>query len=81
MPNLFPAFIMRLLKMGEAPNIAYETVFLFAGATGADASNKPLEWSGHHKCTAAPPHTPCLPLRGSVRLTLHKLREVTLESN
>jgi hypothetical protein len=28
--------------------------------------NKPLEWTGHHQQSAAPPHAPCLPLRDSV---------------
>jgi len=30
-------------------------------------ANKPLEWKGHHQLSAAPPLSPCLPLRGSVR--------------
>jgi hypothetical protein len=30
------------------------------------ASNKPLEWTGHHPLSAKPPHTSRLPLRGSV---------------
>ncbi len=30
-------------------------------------SNKPLEWTGHHKISATARQSPCLPLRGSVR--------------
>ena len=29
-------------------------------------SNQPLEWTGLHQLFAAPPRSPCLPLRGSV---------------
>ena len=28
--------------------------------------NRPLEWTGHHQLSAAPPQIPCMPLRGSV---------------
>jgi hypothetical protein len=31
-----------------------------------DTSNKPFEWTGHQRLSAAPPQIPCLPLRGSV---------------
>jgi hypothetical protein len=42
-----------------------------ANAARGDAtpSNKPLEWTGHHEQPGTPPQVPCLPLRGSVRLT------------
>lgn len=36
---------------------------------GGDTSNKPLEWTGQHHISTSPPQAPCLPLRGSVRLT------------
>ena len=29
-------------------------------------ANQPLEWTGHHLPSAAPPQAPSLPLRGSV---------------
>ena len=29
-------------------------------------TNKPLEWTGQHQLYAAPPQTPCQPLKGSV---------------
>jgi len=29
--------------------------------------NRPLEWTGRHQLSAAPKHSPCLPLRGSIR--------------
>jgi hypothetical protein len=32
-----------------------------------DTSNKPFEWTGHHKLLATPPQASCLPLKGSVR--------------
>jgi len=32
----------------------------------SDTSNKPIEWTGHHLLSAAPPKVPFLPLRGSV---------------
>ena len=35
-------------------------------------SNKPLEWTGLHLLSAAPPQAPCLPLRGSVSPTVAK---------
>jgi hypothetical protein len=31
-----------------------------------DTSNKPFEWTGHHKLLATPPQASCLPLKGSV---------------
>ena len=34
--------------------------------TNSLPSNKPHEWTGRHQQSAAPPHAPCLPLRGSV---------------
>jgi len=37
-------------------------------ASSLAASNRPLEWSGLHHLSAAPPQAPCLPLRGSVNL-------------
>ena len=33
----------------------------------ADASNKPLEWTGRRQAVAKPPQAPYLPLRDSVR--------------
>ena len=32
-------------------------------------SNKPFEWTGRHELSASPPQAPCLPLKGSVRLS------------
>jgi len=36
-----------------------------------DTSNKPFEWTGHHKLSATPPQASCLPLKGSVESTCH----------
>jgi len=33
--------------------------------------NQPLEWTGRRSIAAQPPHTSCLPLRGSV-IRIHK---------
>ncbi len=44
-----------------------------------DTSNKPLEWTGHHQQSAAPPQAPCLPLRGSVRRIVPPLSECRAE--
>ena len=42
--------------------------------SGDDTSNKPLEWTGHHDLLAPLPQAPCLPLRGSVSGTQHRMK-------